>query len=116
MEAGRALRGWLRIEALMKLCCCLALLGVTQGQYFSKTTNTIPRMGRRDLDYPQLEEPRMGRTLGLLQADPARPAMVDLGFLGGGMRNRARERPLDGCHGNRCRATVLHALQAIDDV
>ncbi|KAL1419831.1 hypothetical protein MTO96_004739 [Rhipicephalus appendiculatus] len=82
MEPGRSLRGWLRTEALMKLCCCLALLGVTQGQFFSKTTNTIPRMGRRDQDYPQLEEPRMG----LLQPDPARQsaAMVDLGYLDGG--------------------------------
>ncbi|XP_037278277.1 uncharacterized protein LOC119171602 [Rhipicephalus microplus] len=114
MKPGRALRGWLGFEALMKLCCCLALLGVSQGQFFSKTTNTIPRMGRRDLDYAQLEEPRMG----LFRAIPARQSasMVDLGYLDGVTEDRAREKQVDGCHGGRCRAAVLHALQTMDDV
>ncbi|XP_049525852.1 uncharacterized protein LOC119455229 [Dermacentor silvarum] len=124
MDNGRALRGWLRLDVLMRLCCCLALLGVTQGQFFSKTTNTIPRMGRRAFDYPPLEEQRLGRVLGLLRADPSRQsvAMADLGYLlrADGVQYGAWERPTNaGCHGNQCRvrgAALLPTLQAIDNV
>ncbi|XP_075547366.1 uncharacterized protein LOC142581797 [Dermacentor variabilis] len=124
MENGRALRGWLRLDVPMKLCCCLALLGMTQGQFFSKTTNTIPRMGRRAFDYPPLEEQRLGRVLGLLRADPSRQsvAMADLGYLLGadGVQYGAWQRPTNaGCHGSQCRvqgAALLRTLQDVDNV
>ncbi|KAK8778342.1 hypothetical protein V5799_020316 [Amblyomma americanum] len=119
MRNRGGVKEWVGLEGLLALCCCLALLGVTQAQFFSKTTNTIPRMGRRAVDYPQLEEPRLGRMLGLLPGEPVRqPAELSFLLGGEGFQYATRDRPANGCRDSRCRmrgAAFLPALQAIED-
>ncbi|XP_077561740.1 uncharacterized protein LOC144178086 [Haemaphysalis longicornis] len=110
MELSRPSAERAVLEGLLALCCCFALLETSRGQFFSKTTNTIPRMGRRDAGYPDLEHTSLRRNqlLGFLRHEQARKPMLSLPemrLLFGEDEERylVQNRATNGCREGPCR-------------